>query len=392
MDLSNIRIKEHFGLITNDTNTTRFNFLVSPPKNREGIEKQDIVCLDHPLYGDSCQILAEVKEMANYEEVAGSTVGNRIGKLLATTQIIGYIDLRNEDKPLRKLLVPPNPGSRIYVPYASFLEDVFSRGAQGKKYKQPINIGKTEIIAASPEGADQQINFHIDAFALISKHTIISSVDGVGKTHTTTVIIEELANKTNNPIVIFDQNNEYSTINLPVSPNPSSPFNFKTLLVNSNDARSSQDLVTKKIKQGEVIVVTAENLAASEKTDYYSNILKVLAKSSREKNAPPFLLVIEESENLKLQAIEEILSTKDGISTIFITSHPTMLGGKVLSCMQNQIIGKTSDPQDLAYLKSMSSYPDDELQRLGIGEWIVNGLNVTRATKIHVRERYSKEK
>jgi len=58
-----------------------------------------------------------------------------------------------------------------------------------------------------------------------------------------------------------------------------------------------------------------------------------------------------------------------------------MLGGKVLSCMQNQIIGKTSDPQDLAYLKSMSSYPDDELQRLGIGEWIVNGLNVTRATK-----------
>jgi len=145
-------------------------------------------------------------------------------------------------------------------------------------------------------------------------------VDGVGKTHTTTVIIEELANKTNYPIVIFDQNNEYSTINLPVSPNPSSPFNFKTLLVNSNDARSSQDLVTKKIKQGEVIVVTAENLAASEKTDYYSNILKVLAKSSREKNAPPFLLVIEEAENLKLQAIEEILSTKDGISTIFITS------------------------------------------------------------------------
>ncbi len=94
MDLSNVRIKEHFGLITNDTNTTRFNFLVSPPKNRKGIEKQDIVCLDHPIYGDACQILGEVKELSNYEEVAGSTVGNRIGKLLATTQRIGYIDLR----------------------------------------------------------------------------------------------------------------------------------------------------------------------------------------------------------------------------------------------------------------------------------------------------------
>ena len=107
--------------------------------------------LDHPIYGDACQILAEVKELANYEEVAGSTVGNRIGKLLATTQIIGYIDLRNENKPLSKLLVPPNPGSRIYVPYASFLEDVFNRGAQGKQYKQPLHIGKAEIIAASKE-------------------------------------------------------------------------------------------------------------------------------------------------------------------------------------------------------------------------------------------------
>ncbi len=392
MDLSNIRIKEHFGLITNDTNTTRFNFLVSPPKNRESIEKQDIVCLDHPLYGESCQILAEVKEMANYEEVAGSTVGNRIGKLLATTQIIGYIDLRNEDKPLRKLLVPPNPGSRIYVPYASFLEDVFSRGAKGKKYNQPINIGKTEIIAASPEAADQQINFDIDSFDLTSKHTLISSVDGVGKTHTATVIVEELANKTKYPIVILDHNNEYSTINLPVSPNPSYPFNFKILIVNSNDVRSNQDLVTKKIKQGEVTVITAENLAVSEKTDYYNNILNVLAKSSREKSAPPFLLLIEEAENLKVQTIEEILAIKNGISTIFITSNPTMLGGKVLSRMQNQIIGKTSDPQDLAYLKSMSTYGDEELQKLAIGEWIVNGLNVTRPTKIHVRERYSKEK
>src|SRR5208282_4621333 len=54
MDLSNIRIKEHFGIVTNDTNTTQFNFLISPPKNRESIEKQDIVCLDHPTYGDAC--------------------------------------------------------------------------------------------------------------------------------------------------------------------------------------------------------------------------------------------------------------------------------------------------------------------------------------------------
>ncbi len=197
---------------------SQFNFLVSPPKNRESIEKQDIVCLDHPIYGDSCQILAEVKEITSYEEVAGSTVGNRIGKLLATAQIIGYIDLRNEDKPLSKLLVPPNPGSRIYMPYASFLEDAFNRGAQGKPYTQPLHMGKAEIIAASKEAVDQQINFYLNAADLTSKHTLISAVDGAGKTHTATVIIEELANKTSHPIVIFDPNNEYTTIGTAINP------------------------------------------------------------------------------------------------------------------------------------------------------------------------------
>ena len=77
-------------------------------------------------------MFAEIKEITSYEEVAGSTIGDRIGKRLATAQIIGYIDLRNEARPMRKLLVPPNPGSRIYMPYASFLEDVFSRGTDGK--------------------------------------------------------------------------------------------------------------------------------------------------------------------------------------------------------------------------------------------------------------------
>ncbi|HUK85332.1 MAG TPA: DUF87 domain-containing protein [Candidatus Acidoferrum sp.] len=392
MDLSNIRIKEHFGLITNDTNTSRFNFLVSPPKNRESIEKQDIVCLDHPLYGESCQILAEVKEMANYEEVTGSTVGNRIGKLLATTQIIGYIDLKNEDKPLRKLLVPPNPGSRIYVPYASFLEDAFSRDAQGKTFKQSLKIGKTEIIAASKEAVDQQINFYMDGFELTTKNTLISALDGLGKTYTATVIAEEIANKTNYPIVIIDPNNEYSSINSAVSPSSSLPFNFQTALINSNVAKSSQDWITKKIKQSYVTIITAENFTVAEKNEYYTNILNALAKSRREKNAPPFLLVVEEAENVSLQAMEEILGTKNGISTMLVASHPTLLGGKVLSTMQNQIIGRTCDPQDLAYLKNVVAFADEQLPSLGIGEWIINGSNITRPTKIHVRERYSKGK
>jgi len=392
MDLSNIRIKEHFGIVTNDTNTTQFNFLVSPPKNRETIQKQEIICLDHPTYGDACQVLAEVKEITSYEQVAGSTIGDRIGKMLATAQIIGYIDLRNEEQPLSKLLVPPNPGSRIYMPYASFLEDAFNRGTQGKPYKQPLHLGKAEIIAASQEAADQQINFYLDATDLISKHTLISAVDGAGKTHTATVIIEELANKTSHPIVIFDPNNEYTTIGATAKPDQNYPFNFQTALINSNTAKNSQDAITKKIKQGQVTVITAENLTLTEKTEYYASILNALAKSRREKTTQPFLLVVEDAENLPPQVIQEILTTKNDIATILITSHPTMLGGKVLSQTRNYIIGKTIDPQDLAYLKNMISGCDEQLPSLGVGEWIINGLNIIRPTKIHVRERYSKAK
>ena len=392
MDLSKIRIKENFGIVTNDTSTTQFNFLISPPQNREGIEKQDIVCLDHPIYGDACQILAEVKEITSYEEVAGSTVGTRIGKMLAVAQIIGYIDLRNEDHTLSKLLAPPNPGSRIYMPYTSFLEDAFNRGTDGKPYTHPLYLGKAEIIAVSQEDHDEQINYYLNADDLTSKHTLISAVDGAGKTHIATVIIEELANKTSHPIVIFDPNNEYTTIGTAANPDQNYPLNFQTALINTNTAKNYPDTIAAKIKQGQVTSITAQNLTLTEKTDYYASILNTLAKSRREKTTQPFLLVVEDAENLPPQVIQEILTTKNDIATLLITSHPTMLGGKVLSQTGNYIIGKTNDPQDLAYLKNMIGGSDEQLSSLGVGEWVINGLNIMRPTKIHARERYSKAK
>ena len=207
-----------------------------------------------------------------------------------------------------------------------------------------------------------------------------------------TVIIEELANKTSHPIAIFDPNNEYTTIGTAANPGQNYPFNFQTALINTNTAKNSPDAIAKKIKQGQVTIITAENLMLTEKTDYYASILNALAKSRREKTTTPFLLVVEDAESLPPQVIQEILTTKNDLATILITSHPTMLGGKVLSQIQNHIIGKTYDLQDLAYLKNMISGRDEQLSSLGVGEWIVNGLNIIRPTKIHVRERYSKAK
>ncbi len=390
MDLADIRIKEHFGLLSSDTNTTQFSFLVSPPKNRETIEKQDIVCLDHPVYGDACQVLAEIKEITSYEEVAGSTIGDRIGKRLATAQIIGYINLRNKTQPLRKLLVPPNPGSRIYMPYASFLEDVFSRGTDGKTCAQPLYLGKAEIFGASQETNDQQIICYLNTADLTGKHTLISALDGAGKTYTATVIIEELANKTSHPIVILDPNNEYTTIGTTSTSDKNYSFSFQTAIINADKEKS--DTVAEKIKEHQVTVITAENLTLAEKSEYYANILNELAKNRREKTVQPFLLVVEDAENLPLQAIQEILTPKNGIAAILITSHPTVLGGKVLSKMVNQIVGRTNDPEDLAFLKSMISGNGDQLSSLEVGEWIVNGLNIILPMRIQVRERYSKSK
>jgi DNA helicase HerA-like ATPase len=309
--------------------------------------------------------------------------------MLATAQIIGYIDLRSENQPLKKLLVPPNPGSRIYMPYTAFLEDIFNRGSDGKHYVHSIYLGKAEIIAVSNEDTDEQINFYLNSTDLISKHTLISAIDGAGKTHTAKVIIEELADKTSQPIIIFDPNNEYITISTSANQEQNKRSIIQVAVINANTVKNGTDAMTKKIKQGQVTIITAENLTLTEKTDHYTIILNALTKDRREKTIQPFFLIIEEPENLPPQLIQEIHTTKNEISTILVTSHPTILGGKVLSQIQNYIIGKTHDPQDLDYLKNVICGCEEQLPSLGVGEWLVNGLNIVRPTKIHVRKRGS---
>ncbi len=198
---------------------------------------------------------------------------------------------------------------------------------------------------------------------LLGKPTLISAVDGVGKTHLASIIVEEIANKNNIPIVIFDQNNEYGTIGTAIKPTAEYPFSFVTSTINADSINNGEDAIIKKIKLGQVTIITAENLSLKEKTDCYTDIIIALAKSRREKNIPPFLLVAEESENLSNQSIQEIFSGKSVIATVLITSHPTMLGGKILSQTQNQIMGKTCDPQDLKYLKKMSVCADGQLRK-----------------------------
>ena len=103
-----------------------------------------------------------------------------------------------------------------------------------KPNAQPLYLGKAEIFGASQETNDQQIICYLNAADLTIKHTLISALDGAGKTSTATVIVEELANKTSHPIVILDPNNEYTTIGTTSNQTKNYPFNFQTAIINAN--------------------------------------------------------------------------------------------------------------------------------------------------------------
>ena len=340
MDLSNVRIREHFGLASNDTHTGQFSFLVSPPKNRGSVEKEDYVLVDHPRLGDSCQVLTVIKDIASYEEIAGSTV-DRMGKLLATAEIIGYVDLRNQNRPLQKLLVPPNPGSRVYVPLVSFLEDILNRNLKGEPYAQPLFFGKLEGSSNEEEQKQSKINCFLDAQELTTKHTLIAAMTGAGKTHTAKILIRELSSKTKTPIVILDHTGEYTNLQLAkdkVSILAAKPekaakkLENKKNLVKSLSEKTEKEILAKEVKPGQVVILNGEGVTVEERRTFCGNCLKTLWKNRSDEITEPFLLVVEEAEDLKGDTLDQMVTEgrKNGIAICLISIHPTELGGKVL--------------------------------------------------------------
>jgi hypothetical protein len=57
--------------------------------------------------------------------------------------------------------------------------------------------------------------------------------------------------------------------------------------------------------------------------------------------------------------------------------------------MGNQLLGKTTDRDDLEYLKNMALEKSDLLPKLKSGEWIINGMSQKRPTKVFARQRHS---
>jgi DNA helicase HerA-like ATPase len=376
MDLSSIRIREHFGIVSNDTHTGQFCFLISPPKNRSGLEKHDYVLLDHPLFGEACQILAVITDITSYEQVAGgSSIGDRMGKMLATAEIVGYIDLRNENKPLCEVLVPPNPGSHVYVPFKKFLEGILNRNVKGEVFKMPIQIGMFE--GSSGEEIEGRVNCYIDLQDFEMKNTIITAVAGAGKTHNGKLLVQKMLDNTSKQIVLFDPYSEYSSILTTSS---------KTTIT-TKMAKMDKDSLIKEIKKGQITCFTAQGLTLEEKRSFYNTSLQLLLKLRIDEKIRPLYLIIEEAESLKGEELDQIVTEgrKIGIFVCLITTHPSELGGRILSQMGYQIIGKTIDKEDIEYLANITGTAK-ALPDMVLGDWIINGISFHGPMKMRMNE------
>jgi DNA helicase HerA-like ATPase len=373
MDLSAVRIREHFGLVSNDTHTGQFCFLVSPPKNRGTLEKNDYVLVDHPLFGEASQVLAVITDITSYEEVAGSTIGDKMGKMLATAEIIGYVDLRNESRPVSKVLIPPNPGCRVYVPLKKFLEDTLNRNAKGEVFKTPIQIGTLEGSSAEEAGPNSELKYFIDAQDFTSKHSIITSVAWAGKTHIAKLLMQEMSGKTSVQIILFDPYNEYSDAS-----NPSA----KRIEIKAKDDRNALDI---EVKKGQTTILNAQGLAPEEKRSFYLESLQSLLKLRLAEKIQPLFLIIEEAENLKGELLNRVVAEgrKIGIFVCLLTTNPAELGGKILSQMGYQIMGKITNKEDIDYLSNVVG-STNALPDLAVGEWIINGISNNRPMKLRL--------
>ncbi|MCW3984562.1 MAG: DUF87 domain-containing protein [Candidatus Bathyarchaeota archaeon] len=360
MDHTSVRVREHFGLISNDSHIEQFTFLVSPPKSRVGVQKGDYVIVDHPLLGDQTQILAVIKDISSYEEIAGSTINERKGKMLAIAHVLGCIDLSAEAKPLRRVLVPPTPGSRVYIPLKGFLQDILNRNQKGQPFKAPIEIGTYEG-AALEEASSGPVKAFIDAEDFTGQHSLISADAGAGKTVTAKKLIRATQAAAATRIVIFDPYGEYGDV------------------VQVNLDVGAVEGLQKELGKPRVVGVSAVKLSLTEKQAAYSEALVRLLKLRLEDKIGPTLVVVEEAENLVGFELAEALSKgrKVGLALCMITSSPSALGSEILSQVATQLAGKTSQNVDLEVLPEAAA-------GLSAGEWVLSGVNLSRALKVNV--------
>lgn len=424
-----IKLKEHLGIVMSDASTRKFSFFVTPLEGKLSIEEGSYVLVSHPFLGDSYPVLGQVIQLKNYEEVVGSSLREKAVQTTAVGKILGYVELKGEKKILRQLFSPPTPGSKVYLPYLKFVEDIFCRNQEGQRFKKALHMGRLESMANITSGSKKFLNFFLDADEFTKQHYLISAMSGAGKTHTAAVLVEELANKTSIPVVVFDPNAEYLQIGISKEnlqkkilreqyrfdfkvsfygdisiisglseiKEKNRNINLKPLsnlwIKNSGFTKKSQMLEEFKnnLNSSKVTIIDSKILDFDESKKLFSSCLKLLMKYRTKESINPFILIIEDVNLIDSKLLERLAtgSRKIGISMVLLTQHPSELKSKVISQMGTQIMGRTTNKQDLSCLTHMALDKLEVLPKLGTGEWIINGITLDEPKKVIVRERYS---
>jgi DNA helicase HerA-like ATPase len=447
VNLSNIRLSENIGIVANEAGTSKFNFFITPLLKKILIREGDYVLLDHPLFGEQCQVLAKVKKSENFEEVIGGTL-ERTVKSIASGEILGFVDLREFEKgilPLRDITIPVGPGNRVYLPKHDFLQEIFSKRLDGRPFENEIHLGEYYRSATDENGEVRSLDFNLDAAELCGQHTLITSMTGTGKTHTATVIAEEMANKYDRPIIVFDPHGEYATfgnydnrvkglykksrlmkkkypfdfkvfihywdhkevlraLSKRGEPTRDSRFSFKPLTVSKGWKKDPEDYSKLKIEiepekmvnKRLVTIIIMRGLPPEARTNLFTYIMACLYEARIENLIPPFFVVVEEagnlaSENKAVKLLQRISSegVKNGVSMCLLSQHPAEMDRKVLSQTGMQIMGRTVFSRDIECLKDMAQEETYRLPNLRVGEWLINGIGIPKPRLIRIRDRYS---
>jgi hypothetical protein len=353
---------------------------------------------------------------------------------MAVGQVLGYMDLKEAIKtgvmPLRQMLVPVSPGTRVYLPYHNFLQAIFSRNLEGKPFIHAVHLGVHCLSSNDEYGILRDINFYLDVVESCNQHTLLTSMTGSGKTHTATIIAEELVNKHDHNVIIFDSHGEYTTIGA----NKQNfeelvqkydgllreyPFNIRTSIYTNQYEETVNTLIKHKIELGEesnyivkpikavskedlnlrkLTIFNMSGLSPSDRGSLFTDCMSTLYEGRMRKQLPPFFLIVEEAGNLihnteAAALLQRIASegTKYGISMCLLCQHPAEVNDKILSQMSVQIMGRIVNPYDLECLKYMAQEKVYNLPSFRVGEWLINGVTLLHPIKIHVRERYSKK-
>jgi hypothetical protein len=153
-----------------------------------------------------------------------------------------------------------------------------------------------------------------------------------------------------------------------------------------------KETVTNMLRSRTVTILDAQGMPETERSKFFTRCADMLWRAKMREDANPFVLILEDSATIEKETLETIASEgrKAGVSLCLLSQHPADLSSAVLSQMGAQLMGRTTDTEDLECLKNMAGDKLTLLPQLTRGEWVANGMTLMKPRTIDVRERYSR--